>query len=59
MILTVYLKDSFFKFEELYQKHNYSVKEGLLSITSINPYTGEEQDKALFANWDYILIEGE
>ncbi len=55
--LIVYIKDSHYKYYDLFISHLYEVKENHVIVYSRDPETGEERVKARFAIWDYFIIE--
>lgn len=58
--LIVYIKDSYYKFHELYKKHVYEITDvGLLKVYTLDPHTGEEVLEACFNQWTYFLIDEE
>jgi len=58
--LIVYTRDSYYKYEELYSKHIFEVKElRVLYVYTLSKITGEEVLVACFNTWDYFIIEEE
>jgi hypothetical protein len=56
--LTIYISNSFFKYEGIYGEHRYEVTElKHLQIFKCDKYSGEENLVSYFKNWDYFIIE--
>ena len=56
--LVVYSKESFFRFPDLYKLYNYIYElDGALIVYTRCPSNGEEDEHAVFRNWDYYMIE--
>lgn len=56
--LTVYHKDSYYRYHKLFDEKLYNVLEdGDLVIYERDPFTGNETLIARFRIWDYFLIE--
>lgn len=55
--LIVYVKDSYYKFEDLYHKHLYVIDNGILYLYVRNEIDGSETVIASFRTWDYFLID--
>lgn len=55
--LIVYIKESYYKFPELYAKHVYSLGDHMLHVFEVSKIDGEETLVASFRNWDYFIIE--
>ena len=55
--LIVYIKDSHYKFYDLFNERVYTVEDGDIIVYRINEITGEESIVARFKTWDYFIIE--
>jgi hypothetical protein len=55
--LIVYIKDSYYKFPGIFEKHIYTVDDLLLDVYEISKVDGHESLVASFRNWDYFVIE--
>ncbi len=56
--LTVYIKDSFHKYPDLYKFNRFEINEYKeLVVHQTDMITGEEYLVAQFRTWDYFLIE--
>lgn len=57
--LIVYVKDSYFKFQDVRKDYEYFIDGGILNVMKRNPITGGSTEHMIFNSWDYYLVEEE
>ena len=58
--LTLHYNGSYHKFESLYHKYEFEIKEdGMFYIYLRDDHEAKDQTYAVFKKWDYFLIEEE
>ena len=56
--LIVYAADSYFKYQQVYERILYEVcGDQILRVHERDGITGEEREIAVFKNWDYLQVE--
>ncbi len=56
--LVVHYNGSYHKFEDLYEKYTFEIKEDrMLYIELMDRISGKDLTHAVFKKWDYFLIE--
>lgn len=56
--LTIYIKDSIFKYHNIYRDYTHICGEdNILRVFKRNTINGEEDEHAIFREWDYYLLE--
>ena len=56
--LTIYSKDSFYKYPGIFEDYTYLCNEkNMLMVYERDRITGDETTHAVFKEWDYYLIE--
>ena len=55
--LVVYIKDSMFRFPDVYGETFFETTDAGLLVYEVNKISAEERVIAHFRNWDYLLIE--
>jgi len=59
-ILTVYEKNSFYRYQDVYVSHEFEITDqNNLIVYKRDDITGESNLLAHFKNWDYFTIEEE
>jgi hypothetical protein len=58
--LVIYTNGSVLKYQNVYEDHVYEIKDQVvLYVYKIDKSSGDENEIAVFNNWDYLLIEGD
>ena len=55
--LVVYIKDSYYKFEAIFDTHLYTLEGSYLNVFQVSKIDGTETLVAVFRSWDYFIIE--